>query len=568
MDSRQGEKARERAERGRGFPFWLPAVAAFLLLCAVALPAQEFLPEEDPDAARINAWIAPQDDRGAPLTLIGRYEDVWDIEDTHQEEPGIVHHMFAGKAMLGEDAAQRIFYCALGPGLTDAWPELALSAAGEEGLQAALLDDYRTDDCSLAVREGYSYNAIAWTDTAYEYVKIVFTGLPVVSVRTEETPIGDSYIPAEVHIAAGAEDAFQTRAAIHTRGGGFYRGIDKFSYRLEFRTLNKHGREVRRTASVLGMEADTDWLLVGNPFDETAVRNQLCWELWRDWTQGRGINVLESRLCELFLNGEYQGLYQIMQRIDPEKELAKMGGSPQTDIVGRYIRPNNKGWRPRQMRSEYMIELRSWPEGMEEEEAFAAFEDLIRIREQSGGLEDPEAFAALVQQRFDMADLMDFFLFTQATSLGMDNVNNNVWLWALRQPDGGLRYRLSPWDMDAGFLRIHTALDGSTEDELNMWMTWINRVLNRNIGNSRALLAAEWAEKRGGVLSNDALYERISEMEERVNASGAYLRETEKWRGGGIPLDLENMKSQALEHMDTIQYYLDIIWGEDDPIYN
>lgn len=53
-----------------------------------------------------------------------------------------------------------------------------------------------------------------------------------------------------------------------------------------------------------------------------------------------------------------------------------------------------------------------------------------------------------------------------------------------------------------------------------------------------------------------------------MNASGAYLRETEKWRGGGIPLDLENMKSQALEHMDTIQYYLDIIWGEDDPIYN
>ena len=92
--------------------------------------------------------------------------------------------------------------------------------------------------------------------------------------------------------------------------------------------------------------------------------------------------------------------------------------------------------------------------------------------------------------------------------------------------------------------------------------------MNRNIGNSRALLAAEWAEKRGGVLSNDALYERISEMEERVNASGAYLRETEQWRGGGIPLDLENMKSQALEHMDTIQYYLDIIWGEDDPIYN
>ena len=53
-------------------------------------------------------------------------------------------------------------------------------------------------------------------------------------------------------------------------------------------------------------------------------------------------------------------------------------------------------------------------------------------------------------------------------------------------------------------------------------------------------------------------------MEEMINASGAYLRESEKWRGGAQKLDLTGISAGTITHMSTIEYYLKELWPRND----
>lgn len=65
------------------------------------------------------------------------------------------------------------------------------------------------------------------------------------------------------------------------------------------------------------------------------------------------------------------------------------------------------------------------------------------------------------------------------------------------------------------------------------------------------------------MLSDDALYAWIMDMEEQINASGAYLRESEKWYGEARSLDLGEMMFFEQNHMESIEWTLNDLWPLD-----
>lgn len=67
------------------------------------------------------------------------------------------------------------------------------------------------------------------------------------------------------------------------------------------------------------------------------------------------------------------------------------------------------------------------------------------------------------------------------------------------------------------------------------------------------------------MLSDDALNAWIMDVEEQINASGAYLRESEKWYGGAQSLNLTDMLFFEQEHMKTIEWMLRKYWSIDTP---
>ncbi len=516
---------------------------------------------------------SPQMKANVAVETILELEDAWAIEDSREEswETPLVVGMRNGQNELGFDRESNTFYCTLGMESTDEWPELALfaqGAAGTENLRVAWIDDYSYDYRSDAIRNGYRYELLAYTDTEYAYVGVVFTGLPTVTLHVHggEEMLGDEYVPARVGISSADHDAINSGVWVHLRGGGFVKEYLKWSYRMEFHELTEHGDD-QVVRSVLGMPADSDWLLIGNGGDGTCSRNELAWGLWRDWNpDGEAFMVQQTQLAEFFLDDEYIGIYQVMQRIDVEKEIERMGGDLTTDYVARIIKEANLGEKPN---ADWMEaagiygELRYAPYGVSAKAALARFDPLIEMSIQNRGVVSDERFTQLVEKHVDIKEWLEYFLFVQAASLGHDNYFNNVYLWALRE-DNRYVYHFSPWDMDMAFIRM---FGNGDNDTINLYYAQVWRMLDLNIGNSRQTLWNIWNEKRQTIISDDAMYMRIEDFQDMINRSGAYLRESEKWHGGAQELDLSEILVFAVEHLNVADRMMSSLWPHEDAVH-
>ncbi|MBR5288296.1 MAG: CotH kinase family protein [Clostridia bacterium] len=544
------------------------ALVALMTPLALRL-TRELAAQKAADQALLDMHIAHtahlEESRGSALLEIIDIEEAWALEDTRAEsETPLVTAMYNGDAPLGFDREYRTFYCTLGMD-GEEWPELALTAKGEDGVQVAWIDDYTYDWRADALAEGYGYELIAYTDTAYEYIYVVFTGLPIVSLHVQQE-IGDTYIPCRTTVSGAGAETIDSASLVHTRGGGFYKGIDKQSYRVEFHGVSKGGRDEKKPVSVLGMPADTDWLLVSNAGDDTCMRNYLSFELWKKWNAGGyTITPLESRMVEVFVNDEYMGLYQLMPRIRADEEITEMGGELDRDTAARMIGERYETGKPLYNAHEEIdgvLELRYAPQGVSVKDAFERYMPYVAMNlpETNPDYLSDEAFAQLALGHVDVRDVISYYLFMEATSMTPDNVKNNLYIWALGS-DVDYTYRFSPWDMDSCLKPLYS----SEANFLNFYWPIATRTLGINIGNARQIMRDLWEEKRATILSEDALYQWFLAAEEEINASGAYLRETERWRGGAQPLDLGEISAFVIDHMNAMERILYDTWPLDVP---
>jgi hypothetical protein len=110
-------------------------------------------------------------------------------------------------------------------------------------------------------------------------------------------------------------------------------GFLQRSYSIELR--DKMGNEA--AAPVLGMPSDGDWALIGCWNDKTCMRNALPYQMGQDF--GRWSPRL--RFVEVFFNGDYIGIYQLVEPARRSKDridVPKVADDPSTgDVTGGYI---------------------------------------------------------------------------------------------------------------------------------------------------------------------------------------------------------------------------------------
>lgn len=100
--------------------------------------------------------------------------------------------------------------------------------------------------------------------------------------------------------------AVETKTEIRLRGHSS-RNFEKAPYRLTF--VDENGEN--NPQEVMGMDAHSEWVLYGPYLDKSLIRNYMWYNISgeiMEWAP----NV---RYCELILNGEYRGLYLMMETI-------------------------------------------------------------------------------------------------------------------------------------------------------------------------------------------------------------------------------------------------------------
>jgi hypothetical protein len=100
----------------------------------------------------------------------------------------------------------------------------------------------------------------------------------------------------------------------------------KLQYALETRKDDGSGKDV----ALLGLPAESDWVLSAGYQDKSLIRNALGYLL----ANAEGRYASRSRFFELVLNGEYRGVYVLFEKIKRTKNRLNLTKMATTDIIG------------------------------------------------------------------------------------------------------------------------------------------------------------------------------------------------------------------------------------------
>ncbi|MEL1234363.1 MAG: CotH kinase family protein, partial [Candidatus Neomarinimicrobiota bacterium] len=118
------------------------------------------------------------------------------------------------------------------------------------------------------------------------------------------------------------------------RRGNSSQWNDKRPYRFE--TVDQDGEN--NNVALLGMPEENDWVLYAPWQDKTMIRNVLAYQLSNDM----GRYASRTRYVELYLNGDYQGIYVLMEKIKRDNNRVNISKlNPEEiegdDLTGGYI---------------------------------------------------------------------------------------------------------------------------------------------------------------------------------------------------------------------------------------
>ena len=164
------------------------------------------------------------------------------------------------------------------------------------------------------------------------------SNLPIIIIDTRGASIMDEpKIVATMRIidnGAGKRNllidkpALSSVIGIELRGASSQALFPKKPYGIELRDSTGINSEAK---SVLGMPAESDWVLNATYNDKTLVRETLTYDFYRKMSK---YYASRFRYCELILNGEYRGIYIVMERLKRDKNRVNISSIKKTDITG------------------------------------------------------------------------------------------------------------------------------------------------------------------------------------------------------------------------------------------
>ena len=457
-------------------------------------------------------------------------EEIWAIEDEREEsEEPLVTRLFCNGAEAAYDAESNTFYCTLGLENGEEWPKIKLTTAKNVGggLTLCFVDDYAYDTCADAIRDGYAYQIMAYTDETYSYSDVVFTGLPILSLHTAEE-ITTEDTPAALNLAFGNGERLEANARAHLRGNASLVRLDKHSYKVEFTRTEDGKKKIPQNVPGLGQTDEIILLAMG--FDPNMVRDRLSWSMIeRIWPKDEAFAPVGREYVEVFVNDAYQGAYLMMVPFDRRAEIEKAGaGSVQRDSLYRSViaavdkgRPIDEGY-----------ELFIAPDA---ENPFAGLQTYLRLDD---GEMDDETFCREAAAHIDVPSLMRYTLLVQGMAL-CDNIFNNMYVWA-HETAAGVVYRFIPWDMDLSWEKEPGAY----------WDCWMTdalacRVIELDVSGARAELAAQWRQMSEAGFTIDTVREELALYQHELTDSGAFLRDAERWGKEQDEMDVSQIEAVA-----------------------
>ncbi|HNT49482.1 MAG TPA: CotH kinase family protein [Cyclobacteriaceae bacterium] len=388
------------------------------------------------------------------------------------------------------------------------------------------------------------------------YTQTLSSNLPIVVINTAgATILDDPKIVADMGIidngpgqrnsVTDTYNNYSGKIGIEIRGSSS-QSFPKKQYSIELRDATGEGV----SAPLLGLPPEEDWVLFAPYNDKTLMRDVLAYKIGRDLNR----YAPRTRFCELVLNGNYEGIYVLIEKIKRDNnrvDINKLNPDENSgnDLTGGYIikidketGSGNGGWT-----SSYVPPNRSGNQTIYFQYDYPKAEDISTeqknyIRQFMLNFETALTGAGFTDPvngytRYADADsFIDFFIVNEV-SKNVDGYRLSTFMHKQRDSDGGKLIMGPVWDFNLGFGNADYCTSGNPEGWVtgfnsicpqDYWLIpfWWGRLYQDPVYRSK--LAARWAEVRSNQLQTSRLHTYIDSVYSVLH-SEATFRNFQRW---------------------------------------
>jgi len=398
----------------------------------------------------------------------------------------------------------------------------------------------------------YIISSLVLTNISNGQVSFSSSNLPIMVINTHGQTIPDEPKitaimgivdngPGNRNYLTDQFNGFNGKIGIEIRGHSSQM-FDKKQYGIELR--DKDGNDL--DASLLGLPAESDWVLNASYIDKSLIRNVLTYKLANDM----GRYASRTRFFELVINGEYRGIYILQEKIKRGKnrvDIKKMNTSNNSGdaLTGGYIvkidrvDPGDKYWT-----SPYASILGSSKSPVTYIYEYPKADD-ITIQQQNYIKDYITLFETLMNSNFfrdpfagyhsiiDLDSFVDYFLINEF-SKNTDAYRLSTFLYKNRDSEGGKLVMGPIWDYDISF-GLADYGDGYKPEGWQAYMHydglwsspfWTTNLINETVFKNK--LAKRWYELKTTILSTTSIFKFIDEVV--VLTAEGRQRNFEKWK--------------------------------------
>ena len=390
-------------------------------------------------------------------------------------------------------------------------------------------EDEFVDKKAEALEKGHAFTLYWYDEEAYWKYNLVFTGMPMISLKTE------NFENESTEIWAGTVevyDSYRTGMEYHKSDctfnirGGSTRSFPKKGYKVEL---------INEKTSFEGMRKDDDWILNSLYDDAGLIHNMTSMKVWDEITEYntvKGDGGFNGEYAEVFINGEYNGVYLLSERID-EKELSLNKNDKLYKCRAMRI-PQEHNYTNKDTDDLRPIFLLKYPKE-DIEENWEPLKEWVDCFLKLDVEEYEEA-----EKLLNLENALDYNIFCLLIG-GGDNTRKNVFFTAQYQDNGTYKFVKNPWDLNAtwGNHWIGNADSNNTlyeEDyykNVRNWSGDISTLYFMNEARISEVLYERWKELRQNlVITEEKMDKILDEQFAYLYGSGAYLRNYSKWPHG------------------------------------
>ena len=280
--------------------------------------------------------------------------------------------------------------------------------------------------------------------------------LPILSIVTEDgLPINSKtkYKAAGLSVSCPSNSFFDVEVTAQIRG----RGHSSFSADApedQYNSKNSYRLKLDRAVNLLGVgkSKDKDWVLISGKFDASALRNYLVWDLAA--RMGSIPYVPSCTWVNLWVNGDYRGLYTLVEMIEVESDRVDIDDGPaaDADAVGYLLEYDLRGASQagavRDLTYFYLPDADTEHEWVIKSRVHDV-QTTAAIRAHLTACNDAilSGDRTRMEQYVDVASFVDMFILQELSK----NVDAGCSSFYVQRDAGGKLYLTAPWDFDFAF---------------------------------------------------------------------------------------------------------------------